>query len=192
VEAIFVLVKRHFLFLLFLLVVALSYAGVRYALEKRHNVQYAPQEKQATVGESPRPQEIYFYDKSGNRITLDQFAGKVVLLNLWATWCEPCITEMPALDRLQSQLPRDQFRVVAVSLDRSSRQKVEDFMQEKGLGNLDLYWDQDRQVPLKWKYEALPTSYLIDRKGEIVAQYNGPYEWDKEPLVGNISKLLAQ
>jgi thiol-disulfide isomerase/thioredoxin len=180
VEAVLVLVKRHFPLLFLVAVILASYGAVRAVQAVGHN------------GPSPATQlpSIPFYDKYGNQVTLDAFKGKVVLVNLWATWCEPCAAEMASLDHLQGQLSRDKFRVVALSVDRSSVKTVEKFMQKRAIANLDIYWDQDRQVPMKWKYEGLPTSFLIDRQGTVIARYDGPYEWDKAPFLKEIGDLL--
>lgn len=182
--AIFVPVKRYLPLLFFVLSILAAYVAVKGRPPIKHNSQ------RQQVSLFAGPPDIHFYDKSENKVTLEGFKGKVVLVNLWATWCEPCVAEMPSLNRLQGMMPEDQFKVVAISVDRSSRKKVKDFLQNNGLDNLDLYWDQDRQIPLKWKYEGLPTSFLINREGAIVAQYDGPYEWDEEPLMGEIRALL--
>ena len=172
-------VKLHFQFLaLTLVLIALAaYGAVRYA---GHN----------NATSQTRLPAIYFYDKSERQITLDSFQGKVVLVNLWASWCLPCVVELPALDRMQGQLPGDKFRVVAISMDKSSLQEIRGFLNARGVKNLDVYWDKDRQAPLKWRYEGLPTSFLLDRNGAMVKRYDGPYEWDREPLLQEIGALL--
>jgi thiol-disulfide isomerase/thioredoxin len=114
-----------------------------------------------------------FYDAADKKITVADFKGTVTLVHLWATWCPPCIAEMPKLDRLQAELQRENFRIVAISLDRDSIETPRKFYQKNHLTHLQLYWDKTRQVPLKWPYEGLPTSYLLDKNGAILRQYNG-------------------
>ncbi len=153
-------VKRHFLLLL--LVVIVSVLAGLYAFR-------------------PEERGVYFYDKSDNKVTLDDFKGKVVLVNLWATWCLPCIAELPSLNRLQDKWPQDKFSVVAISLDNKiSPLDLRSFLDKHGAKGIDVYHDKDRQIRLKWKYAGLPTSFLIDREGIVVRQYNGAYDWDNE------------
>ncbi len=179
------LVKRHFAFLAVMAAVLIPLGALGVAQITSHN------NPQIAIQPHQLP-EISFYDKSGKSVTLEDFKGKVVLVNLWATWCLPCAAEMASLDRLQAKLPQDKFRVVAISVDRSSLKTVETFMQKRALGNLDVYWDQNREVPLKWQYEGLPTSFLLDRQGTIIARYDGPYHWDEAPLLKDIGDRLAK
>jgi len=134
---------------------------------------------------------VSFYDKSDKKVTLEDFKGKVVLVNLWATWCPPCIAELPALGRLQKALPPDKFTVVAISMDTKLPVKdIADFLNKHGAKSLAAYWDKDRQLPLKWKYDGLPTSFLLDREGNVVARYDGPYEWDRGDVLGVVREVV--
>lgn len=132
---------------------------------------------------------ITFYDKSDAPVTLDQFKGKAVLVNLWATWCPPCVHELPALDRLQEKMG-GKLAVVALSVDTSSSAELEAFLTAKGVKTLAVYSDRDKQVPLKWKYDGLPTSYLIDKNGNILRRYEGPYAWDQDEMLKEIGAAL--
>lgn len=170
-------VKRHFQLLVLALIALASYGVLEYT---RHN--------QATKAE--HLPEISFYDKLERPVTLENFKGTVVLVNLWATWCPPCVAELPSLNRLQEKLPEGKFRVVAISLDKSSLKEIQGFLNAKGAKGLEVYWDKDRQAPLKWKYEGLPTSFLLDQAGAVIKRYDGPYEWDKEPLLKEIGAML--
>lgn len=133
-----------------------------------------------------------FVDRNGAAADLSQFKGQVVLVNLWATYCPPCVAELPALDQLQAKLRDRGFRIVAVSLDRSSAEQVAAFWDARGLEQLDFYWDRDRQIPGKWKYDGIPTSYLLDRTGRVVKTYNGAYKWDEEEIFRPIERLTAE
>ena len=135
--------------------------------------------------------EIVFYDGNEKPVTLKFFSGRPALVNLWATWCAPCVAELPALDRLEKVFPGGGgLKVVAISLDRTSLKDVEAFLQRQGIGNLDVYWDKDRQVPLRWKYEGLPQSFLLDAKGRVVRVYIGPREWDQPGIIADIKAAL--
>jgi len=168
-EAVIVPVKRHFQLLALVLIAVLSYGTLQYASRGR-------------TTPADRLPEIYFYDKLDRRITLDHFKGKVVLVNLWANWCLPCVEELPALARLQEKQSGEPFVVLAIAMDKSSLRETRRFLDAKGAKNLEVYRDKDRQVPLRWKYEGLPTSFLLDRDGSVVKRYNGGHEWDREPI----------
>lgn len=179
-EAVSMPVKLHFQLIVFILMAMAIFGFGDYAMHRAANHQ----------AHKNRLPEIYFYDKSEHQVSLENFKGKAVLVNLWASWCVPCITELPALDRLQKKLPNDKFMVVAVSLDKLSLQEVQAFLRGKGIKNLEVYLDKDRQVPLKWTYEGLPTSFLLDQTGAIVERYDGPYDWDRGPILKKIKALL--
>jgi thiol-disulfide isomerase/thioredoxin len=129
--------------------------------------------RQTIAPSAPALPVITFYDAADEKVTVADFKGTVTLVHLWATWCPPCIAEMPKLDQLQADLGRGNFRIVAISLDRESIAAPQKFYQKNRITHLQLYWDKGRQVPLKWVYAGLPTSYLLDENGAILRQYNG-------------------
>ncbi len=124
------------------------------------------------------PPPLVFADAKGARVSLDDFSGKVVLLNLWATWCGPCIEEIPALDRLAAQLGGRDFQVVAVSVDRGAARVVEPFLARMGIGHLASYFDPDSRTLTQLQVSGLPTSLLIDRAGRIIGRVVGDPGWD--------------
>jgi thiol-disulfide isomerase/thioredoxin len=134
--------------------------------------------------------EAVFYNEVDERVTLASFRGQVVLVNLWATWCPPCVVELPSLERLQQKLKGKNFRVVAISLDRTSAENVASFLRERDVKLLDVYWDKDRQIPAKWKYAGIPVSFLIDAEGNLVETFEGPREWEQGAVFERISALV--
>jgi thiol-disulfide isomerase/thioredoxin len=121
-----------------------------------------------------------FQDAEGKERTLGQWRGKVVLLNLWATWCVPCRKEMPALDRLQRELGSDKFEVVAVSVDRKGVEGARKFLDETKVGKLALYVDPTTRLTSEVRAVGLPATLLIDRQGREIGRLLGPAEWDSE------------
>jgi thiol-disulfide isomerase/thioredoxin len=109
---------------------------------------------------------------------LSDFAGRVVLLNLWATWCAPCVREMPTLDRLQAELGGPDFEVVALSSDRAGAAAVEPFFRTHGLSRLGVYLDPQGEATRALGTRGLPTTVLIDREGREVGRLEGVAEWD--------------
>ncbi len=132
-----------------------------------------------TAHPDPKPiAEASFTDRQGNRLTLADFRGRVILLNLWATWCGPCRTEMPGLDRLQAEFGGDDFQVLALAVDRGGMDKVLDFFAEIGLKHLTPYLDKSIKSLRTLRAFGLPTTVLIDRDGSEVGRLIGPAEWD--------------
>ncbi len=128
----------------------------------------------------------------GEPISLDHWKGKVVLLNLWATWCAPCRKEMPSLDRLKAQLGGDDFDVVAISVDRGGLEKPKAFLEKIGTSNLALYHDPTGGLGSKLKAFGMPTTLLINRKGEEIGRLIGPAEWDSEDAVKLVETAIAE
>jgi thiol-disulfide isomerase/thioredoxin len=135
---------------------------------------------------------LSFVDRAGNPADLSQYRGKVVLVNLWATWCPPCVAELPSLEILHARLRGQGFAVVALSLDRGSVEKVAAFWDKRGIEQLDFFWDRDGLVPRRWSYEAIPTSYLLDRTGRVVKTYAGAYKWDEPEIFGEIERQVKE
>ncbi|MCL4164456.1 UNVERIFIED_CONTAM: hypothetical protein GTU68_002179, partial [Idotea baltica] len=105
---------------------------------------------------------------------LSDLQGKVVLLNLWATWCAPCRKEMPHLNQLQEELGSDQFEVVAVSVDRGSAEKSKKFLAEVGANALRFYHDPTAQAGFSLMAIGMPTTLLFDREGREIGRLVGP------------------
>lgn len=124
--------------------------------------------------------EVKFQDAEGRQRTLAEWRGKVVLLNLWATWCVPCRKEMPALDRLQQELGSDKFEVVAVSVDRKGIEGARKFLDETKVGHLALYVDPTIRLTSQLRAVGLPVTLLIDAQGREIGRLLGPAEWDSE------------
>lgn len=124
--------------------------------------------------------DIAFEDASGKQVTLSSFKGKTVLLNLWATWCEPCREEMPALDRLQQSLGGDKFEVVALSLDRQGYAASRKFLDDLKVTSLKLFADPSMKQGLALKLVGMPTTILINRDGLEVGRMLGSAEWDSD------------
>jgi thiol-disulfide isomerase/thioredoxin len=122
-------------------------------------------------------------------LTLADFKGKGVVLNLWATWCAPCVREMPSLERLQAAVAADGIEVVAVSSDRGGAALVEVFMATHKLTNLKHYLDPHGAFTRSIEGRGLPRTYIINAKGEIAANFIGPAEWDAPDLVAAVREL---
>src|SRR5262249_9733984 len=130
----------------------------------------------------PQPvPEVSFTDGEGSRVDFGAFAGKTVLVNLWATWCAPCIKEMPSLERLQNQLD-DKLTVIAISQDRGGAKAVDPFVVKLGLKAVKIYLDPKSAVGRAFNVEGLPSSFLIDRDGKVVGRVDGEAVWDSPSM----------
>jgi thiol-disulfide isomerase/thioredoxin len=141
----------------------------------------------------PKPApELTFLDAQGNEVSLADFRGKVVILNLWATWCAPCRREMPSLDRLQAAHGDDGLQVLPLSLDRGEIDKIETFYDEVGLPNLGIYHDPQAAAGRAFGAYGLPTTIVIDREGREIGRLLGPAEWDSEEALALVQAVLAE
>ncbi len=122
--------------------------------------------------------DISFSDGEGNERSLAEWKGKVVLVNLWATWCAPCRIEMPGLNRLQAKLGGPDFAVIPISLDFSGPKKPRKFLKDEKLDHLPLFLDSSKTIMQSLNVPGLPLSVLIDREGREVARLAGAAEWD--------------
>jgi thiol-disulfide isomerase/thioredoxin len=140
----------------------------------------------------PRPlPEFGFTDAEGRPRTVADFAGRGLVINLWATWCPPCVAEMPALDRTQAALAGDGIRVLALSSDRGGRAMVEPFYQRVGIRHLEIWLDPRGAAQRALGARGLPTTILVDRAGQERARLEGATEWDEPPMLAAIRRLVT-
>ncbi len=127
---------------------------------------------------SPEPlPEISFTNAEGKAMSLSDFKGRTVLLNLWATWCAPCRKEMPDLDKLQKDLGSASFEVVALSVDRQGIDTARKFLDSIKIENLKLYIDPTARAASTLRAVGMPTTILIDKEGREIGRLVGPAEW---------------
>lgn len=136
---------------------------------------------------------VEFTDGKGRAVTLQDFRGRFVLLNIWATWCPPCREEMPALDRLQQQLGGPDFEVVALSIDQGQQSLyfVQEFYVQSAVKSLGVYMDTSGNASRDLAIAGLPTTLLIDREGQEIGRKIGPAEWDSPEVVALIRGYLS-
>ena len=134
--------------------------------------------------------EITFQAGSGRKLALDDFRDRIVLLNLWATWCAPCRAEMPTLDNLQAILGGASFEVLALSLDRGGVQDVERFYRDLGLRHLAIYVDPTTRAQRELRVFGLPTTLLIGADGSELGRLIGPTDWDSREMVGFLRSFI--
>jgi peroxiredoxin len=127
---------------------------------------------------------------SGKRVTLSSLRGKVVFLNVWATWCGPCREEMPSMETLYEHFKnRKDFVILAVSQDRRGRAAVMPFV-ERNHFHFDILLDPDNLVGDSYNVSGVPETFIIDRKGRIVAHHMGAFDWSQTDVRQALNELL--
>lgn len=126
---------------------------------------------------------------TGDSVTLADYRGEVVLLNLWATWCAPCRVEMPSMQRLYEELGPHGLKIVALSVDQLGGDRVREFADEMGL-TFDILHDRSGNVEIDYQTTGLPETVILDREGVIVHKAIGPVEWDEEVQKDRLRRML--
>lgn len=142
---------------------------------------------------APRPvPALAFRDGDGRSLTLDDFQGRVVVLNVWATWCGPCRVEMPTLDNLHAKLGGADLEVLALSIDRAGPEAVREFFDEIGIKHLRLYIDPTGETLNMLDVAGIPTTLLIDRQGRELGRLIGAAEWDSPEMLQFLRKVIEK
>lgn len=134
--------------------------------------------------------DLRFSEPAGRPTRLSKFRGRMLLLNLWATWCPPCREEMPALDRLNARLGGDRFTVVTLALD--SPAKADAFLRQIKVTTLQNYTDTQGLALSKLGVTTVPTTLLIDSQGREIGRLSGAAAWDEKPALDLIQSFLKE
>jgi thiol-disulfide isomerase/thioredoxin len=138
------------------------------------------------------PPAISFHDENGRPVDLAAFRGHVVLLDFWATWCNPCRKEMPSFDRLQAKLGGRGLRIVPVSIDLKGMEAVDAFYREFDIRRLPKYVDDSRESAQTLGLRGIPATIALDRQGREAFRVEGPLEWDGPGVSARLETLLAE
>jgi thiol-disulfide isomerase/thioredoxin len=151
------------------------------------------QARKFIIHDAPKPiAALRFDDGQGQDRSLADFRGKIVLLNIWATWCVSCRKEMPALDRLQAALGGGgEFEVVPLSIDRGGVDVVRKFFAEVGIQKLATYLDGSGKAMRELGVIGLPTTLIVDREGREIGRLIGPAEWDAPDMIEFVSCIIS-
>jgi thiol-disulfide isomerase/thioredoxin len=133
---------------------------------------------------------ITWGNSDGKSDSLTHYKGKVVLINYWATWCLPCIQELPSIDRLQSKLSGKDFTVIAISLDRGGRTTAKRTFKRLEIKNLSLYTDKDSKSAKILGVRYMPTTFIFDRNGRELGKLEGKAEWDDKDAISLIKFFI--
>ena len=128
-------------------------------------------------------------DLDGNRVSLSDYEGKVVLLNIWATWCPPCVEEMPSMEKLHQELKNESFEILAVSIDSTETQVVTAFMEKHKL-SFHALTDPKGTTKNLYQTTGVPESLIIDKSGRIVEKIIGPRDWASPEAIRFFRNLM--
>ena len=130
---------------------------------------------------------LTFLDQNNEQINLNEFQGKLILLNFWASWCAPCKKEMPSLDRLQSNNILNNIKIFPINVGRDTTEKAESFFKELKIQNLDIYFDSPNTLAKEFSLRGIPTTILINKKGEEFARILGSIDFDEKKFIDWLS-----
>jgi thiol-disulfide isomerase/thioredoxin len=126
----------------------------------------------------PPVPDVPYYDAAGKPRTLADLKGKVVLVNFWATWCAPCIRELPSLDRLQAEMVGKDFTVLTINEDRKGAEVAGPFLEKHGWKNLPVAADRQLALSRAMGVRGMPSTFILSRSGAVMGVLTGPAEWD--------------
>tara|TARA_B110000003_G_scaffold225210_1_gene225945 strand:+ start:19 stop:528 length:510 start_codon:yes stop_codon:yes gene_type:complete len=126
---------------------------------------------------------VIFLDKKDNEINIENFDGSLIILNFWATWCEPCKEEMPSLDRLQSNSKLVNLKVFAINIGKENKNKVKKFFEDLNIKNFEPYFDPPITLAKKFSLRGVPTSILINKNGDEFARIIGSINFDNKKFI---------
>ena len=121
---------------------------------------------------------VIFLDQKDKKINIEDFNGNLVLLNFWATWCEPCKEEMPSLDRLQNNSELNNIKIFAINISKESLKKINDFFQELNIEHLEPYFDAPITLAKTLSLRGVPTSILFNKEGKEFSRIIGSIDFD--------------
>lgn len=143
-----------------------------------------------------RPQvmpELIMDGVEDKRHFLSDYSNKIVLVNLWATWCPPCVKELASLDALEAELGGDEFKVLAISMDDDmTTNDIQEFLDKEGIKTLTPYLDHDGSTSEIPNLFGLPTSYIIDDVGNMVARYEGDADWSSPEAIAVMKHFINE
>ena len=130
---------------------------------------------------------VIFFDKKDENTNIVEFNGNLILLNFWATWCEPCKEEMPSLDRLQINKKLGNLKIFAINISKESSKKVDKFFKDLSIKNLEPYYDAPTTLAKTFSLRGVPTSILINKNGGEFARIIGSINFDDAKFIDWLS-----
>ena len=148
-----------------------------------------PNIKNIVIHKAPKTHNnVIFLDKNNQKTNINQYRGNLLILNFWATWCEPCKEEMPSLDNLQVNPELDKIKIFAINIGKENLNKVNKFFKNFNIKNFYPYFDTPTTLAKKFSLRGIPTSILINKEGKEFARVIGSIDYDDKHFVNWIKK----
>ena len=145
--------------------------------------------KNIVIHKTPKTYDnVIFLDKNDQKININEYKGKLLLLNFWAVWCEPCKEEMPSLDKLQANPELDKLKIFAINIGKETLDKVNKFFVDFNIKNFEPYFDPPNTLAKKFSLRGVPTSILINKQGQEFARIMGSIDFEDKNFVNWIKK----
>ena len=133
---------------------------------------------------------VHFSDADGKAVDFSQYRGKVIMVNMWATWCPPCVRELPAIKRLASKFDKAQFEILPISIDLDGKTQVEPFLKELGMEDFTSYYDEKQQLGQVFPLDTIPATFILNKEGDLIAFVRTFVDWDDEKAVELIQSFI--
>jgi thiol-disulfide isomerase/thioredoxin len=167
---------------------ALSANETKFA--KLNNQKFGDMKKMTIANNTTSAPKTIFFDTGGKELTLNDFKGRLTLVNFWATWCAPCRKEMPSLEVLSNQIGGDTFQVVTIATMRSSEEAVKKFFNDNNIIDLPKFRDPKGYLARASGVAALPLTILLDRNGNEIGRLIGDADWAQDETIEFIKKAI--
>ena len=167
---------------------ALSANETKFA--KLNNQKFGDMKKMTIANNTTSAPKTIFFDTGGKELTLNDFKGRLTLVNFWATWCAPCRKEMPSLEVLSNQMGGDTFQVVTIATMRSSEEAVKKFFNDNNIIDLPKFRDPKGYLARASGVAALPLTILLDRNGNEISRLIGDADWAQDETIEFIKKAI--
>lgn len=162
-------------------------------MQKQSEIKIQSSVDQISVLPKPYPIEaVPFKDSQGNAVDFSLYKGKVIMVNMWATWCPPCVRELPAISRFSAKIGSDEFKVLPVSIDRDGNKQVEPFLKSLGMEGFTTFYDKEQSLGNVFPLDTIPATFILNRDGELIAFVRTFVDWDDEKAVTLIKGFLEQ
>lgn len=135
--------------------------------------------------------QVNFSQLNNAKVDFEAFKGKVVVVNMWATWCPPCVRELPALDRLANKIDQSQFMLLPISIDADGKEIVQPFLESIGLAEFESYFDPKQNLREVFPLETIPATFILNPQGELVAYVRSYVDWDDENAIAFLKQFYT-
>ena len=133
---------------------------------------------------------VAFNDVDGKAIDFSHYKGKVIMVNMWATWCPPCVRELPAIERLATKFKAEDFALLPISIDAEGKQQVKSFLNTLGMAGFNSYYDPEQKLGQVFPLDTIPATFILDQDGQLIAFVRSFVDWDDAKAVSLIQGFI--